>query len=139
MNSKLLNQFNEYYGDKNSNSRYSELLIGLNKIFYEKNINQAIFCAKTFLSKHVYQNIVSYKSINYNFQTIAAILIAFNVPLNQAEALFHAAGFYLNDSLSHCIVRFSIKNNLSLYDADDLLYTKTGTHFYKSKRQDNND
>lgn len=139
MNSKLLNQFNEYYGDKNSNSRYSELLIGLNKIFYEKNINQTIFCAKTFLSKHVYQNIVSYKSINYNFQTMAAILIAFNVPLNQAEALLHAAGFHLNDSLSHCIVRFSIKNNLSLYDADDLLYMKTGTHFYKSKRQDNND
>lgn len=130
MNSKLLNQFNEYYGDKNSNSRYSELLIGLNKIFYEKNINRTIFCAKTFLSKHVYQNIVSYKSINYNFQTIAAILIAFNVPLNQAEALLHAAGFHLNDSLFHCIVRFSIENSLSLYDADELLFEKTGKHFF---------
>ena len=130
MNSKLLNQFNEYYGDKNSNSRYSELLIGLNKIFYEKNINRTIFCAKTFLSKHVYQNIVSYKSINYNFQTIAAILIAFNVPLNQVEALLHAAGFHLNDSLFHCIVRFSIENSLSLYDADELLFEKTGKHFF---------
>lgn len=130
MNSKLLNQFNEYYGDKNSNSRYSELLIGLNNIFYEKNINRTIFCAKTFLSKHVYQNIVSYKSINYNFQTIAAILIAFNVPLNQAEALLHAAGFHLNDSLFHCIVRFSIENSLSLYDADELLFEKTGKHFF---------
>ena len=130
MNSKLLNQFNEYYGDKNSTSRYSELLIGLNKIFYEKNINRTLFCAKTFLSKHVYQNIVSYKSINYNFQTIAAILIAFNVPLNQAEALLHAAGFHLNDSLFHCIVRFSIENSLSLYDADELLFEKTGKHFF---------
>lgn len=130
MNNRVLDEFNSYYGEKNRNLRCSALLIALNKIIYENHFNQQSFCAETFLSKHVYDNITCYRSENYQFKTLAAFFIAANVPLNEAENLFREAGYYLNHSMMHSVIRFALEKHLTLYEADELLFEKTGKHFF---------
>ena len=83
----------------------------------------------------VYKNITSYSTENFNFRTLSALFIANHVPLDEAEQLFHQAGYHLNNSLLHRIVRFALENHLSIYEADELLFAKTSRHFYTKKRE----
>lgn len=127
----VVDDFKRTYGE-NKNLRKVQLLKDLNNIV--AGLDSQSFCAKTLLSDRALRNIKSYKTEKFEFKTLAAIFIAFGVTLEQAERLFHLAGYHLNDSPFHCVVRFSLENNLSIDDADELLFLITQKHFYQDRK-----
>ena len=135
MPNSIMEQFDRYNGENTKNLRCSTLLIALNQIITKNKLNVRSSCANTFLSERVYKNITSYSTENFNFRTLSALFIANHVPLDEAEQLFHQAGYHLNNSLLHRIVRFALENHLSIYEADELLFAKTSRHFYTKKRE----
>lgn len=134
MNNRILDEFNRYNRENNTNLRCSALLIALNQIINKNNLTIQNFCTRTLLSEHPFKTIVSYASESFQFKTLAAIFIAVGLSLEEADNLFHEAGYFLNNSVTHRIVRFSLENHLSIDEADDLLYAKTHQHFYKAKK-----
>lgn len=135
MPNSIMEQFDRYNGENTKNLRCSTLLIALNQIIIKNKLNVRSFCANTFLSERVYKNITSYSTENFNFRTLSALFIANNVPLDEAEQLFHQAGYHLNNSMLHRVVRFALENHLSIYEADELLFAKTRKHFYTKKKE----
>lgn len=128
----VVDDFKRTYGE-NRDLWKSDLLDQLNGII--SGLTSQSFCAKTLLSDRAYRNIRSHRTENFEFKTLADIFIAFGLPLEQAENLFRLAGYNLNNSPLHCVVRFSLENHLSIDDADELLFLITQKHFYQDRKK----
>lgn len=132
MDEKIINDLNLYIKKHRSNIEKS---CSLSEYIFlkmrEKNIdNASIIYQKANMSKQTYSAIIKSNSASLN--SCIKLVFALNLNNHECKLLLKKAGYTLSSSkIYSLIIRYSIENNLTLDECDELLRIKGYDSLFK--------